>query len=174
MRRVVLIAAVVALADQLTKLLIAGYIDGRESRVIVDGFFNLVNWSNTGAAWGIFQRYNLLLAAVSVLTIVALYVFRHSLQLGRMGNGIAIGFVTGGIVGNLIDRLRLGHVVDFLDFYTNTEPVASWLGRTLGSNHWPAFNVADSAICVGVVLYIIASWRSEHQPQTAGAHAGTS
>jgi signal peptidase II len=174
LRRAVLIAAAIAIVDQFTKLLIAGYIDGRESLVIIDGFFNLVNWSNTGAAWGIFQRYNLVLAAVSVLTVVALYVFRRSFQMHRAGNVIALGLITGGIVGNLIDRLRLGHVVDFLDFYTNAEPVASWLGRALGSNHWPAFNVADSAICVGVVLYIIGSWRSDHQTQTAGAHAGTS
>ena len=174
MRRVALIAATIVVLDQLTKLLVTGYIDGRESLVVVNGFFNLVNWGNTGAAWGIFQRFNLVLAAVSIATILALYLFRHSFQLHRTGNAFALGLIAGGIVGNFIDRIRLGHVVDFLDFYTNVEPIASWLGRTLGSNHWPAFNVADSAICVGVVLYIIASWRSDQEPQTAGAPAGTS
>jgi signal peptidase II len=64
--------------------------------------------------------------------------------------------ITGGIIGNLIDRVRVQHVIDFLYFY-------------IGRYHWPAFNVADSAICVGVSLYIIVTWRSERQ---AAAHRG--
>jgi len=160
LRRVVLIAAAVALLDQLTKYLVAGFIDGQGVVPVIPGFFNLVNWSNTGAAWGMFQNYNLVLAVVSVLTVLALYFFRDSLQYRRAGSGIALGLITGGIVGNFVDRARLGHVVDFLDFYTNAEPVAAWLQRTIGSSHWPAFNVADSAICVGVTLYILVSWRA--------------
>jgi signal peptidase II len=65
----------------------------------------------------------------------------------------------GGIVGNLIDRVRLGHVVDFLDFH-------------VGRHHWPAFNVADAAICVGVALYILDSWRAE-QEMTKTEQTGT-
>jgi signal peptidase II len=174
LRRVVLIAAAVALLDQLTKLLVAGCIDGQQSLVVIGGFFNLVNWSNTGAAWGIFQNYNLVLAVVSVVTIIALYVFRHSLQFHRTASAIALGLIAGGIIGNFIDRVRLGHVVDFLDFYTNAEPVASWLQRYMGSNHWPAFNVADSAICVGVALYMIGSWRSDPDAEAAGANVNAS
>ena len=141
MRRVVLIAAIIVILDQLTKLLVVRFIGVAESHVIINGFFNLVNWGNTGAAWGILQDRNVVLAAVSVLTVMALYFFRHSFQLHRTGCAIALGLIAGGIVGNLIDRVRVGHVIDFLDFY-------------IGPHHWPAFNVADSAIVIGAILLV--------------------
>ena len=139
---VVLIAATIAALDQLAKWWIVQSIRPEESRVVISGFFNLVNWRNTGAAWGLLRNYNFVLTGVSVLTVLALYLFRHSFQLHRWGPRVALGLITGGIIGNLIDRLRVGHVIDFLLFY-------------IGQYHWPAFNVADSAICVGVGLYII-------------------
>jgi signal peptidase II len=77
-----------------------------------------------------------------------MYLFRHNFQLRRRGWRIALGLITGGIIGNLIDRVRVHHVTDFLFFY-------------VGQYHWPAFNVADSAICVGVGFYIILSWRND-------------
>jgi signal peptidase II len=156
MQWVVLIAAVVAALDQLTKWLVVRCIGPEESRVVIPGFFNLVNWHNTGAAWGILQDYNLVLTVISALTVLALYFFRHTFQLHRPGARVALGLITGGIIGNLIDRVRVQHVIDFLYFY-------------IGRYHWPAFNVADSAICVGVSLYIIVTWRSERQ---AAAHRG--
>ncbi len=154
MRRVALIAVAIVLLDQLTKLLVVRFIGTEESRAILNGFFNLVNWRNTGAAWGILQNRNEVLAIVSVLTILALYLFRHSFQLHRVGNAVALGLIAGGIVGNLIDRVRVHHVIDFLDFY-------------VGPYHWPAFNIADSAICIGVALYIVASWCADHAPHRA-------
>jgi len=148
MQWVALIAVTVAVLDQLTKWLVVRFVGTEESRVVISGFFNLVNWTNTGAAWGIFQNNNLVLAVISLLTILALYLFRRSLQLSRWGSRVALGLITGGIIGNLIDRVRVGFVIDFLFFY-------------VGRYHWPAFNVADSAICIGVGLYIIRSWRSD-------------
>ena len=148
MQWVLLIAVTIVALDQFTKWLVVSLIMPEESRVVISGFFNLVNWRNTGAAWGILQDYNLVLAAISLLTVLAFYLFRHTFQLHRPGPRIALGLITGGIIGNLIDRARVGHVIDFLFFY-------------IGRYHWPAFNVADSAICVGVGLYIILSWRGE-------------
>jgi signal peptidase II len=148
MQWVALIAVSVAVLDQLTKWLVVRFIGSEESRVIINGFFSLVNWSNTGAAWGMFQNYNLVLAVISLLTVLALYLFRRSFPLSRWGSRIAFGLIVGGIIGNLIDRIRVGYVIDFLFFY-------------IGQYHWPAFNVADSAICVGVGLYIILSWRND-------------
>ena len=148
MQWVALIAVMVAVLDQLTKWLVVRFVGTEESRVVISGFFNLVNWTNTGAAWGIFQNNNLVLAVISLLTILALYLFRRSFQLSRWGSRVALGLITGGIIGNLIDRVRVGYVIDFLSFY-------------VGRYHWPAFNVADSAICIGVGLYIIRSWRSD-------------
>ena len=154
MRRVAIIAAVIAVLDQLTKWLVVGYISPAQPVPMIDGCFQLVNWQNTGAAWGMFRGFNIVLAIISVLTLVAICLFRHSFGIKRPSAGWAIGLIAGGIVGNVIDRLWHGHVVDFLDFY-------------VGSRHWPAFNVADSAICVGVALYILVSWN--HDP--ARAHA---
>ena len=148
MRRAALIAAIVAIADQLTKLVVIALMPEGQSRPIIVGLFNLVHWHNSGAAWGIFQNYNIVLAVVSALTIVAMYFFRHSLLLDHPVCQVALGLITGGIVGNLIDRVRLKCVVDFLDFH-------------IDKHHWPAFNVADSAICVGVGLYLLGSWLSE-------------
>ena len=153
---VVLIAMTVAVVDQFTKWLVVRFLGDGEFRVVIDGFFNLVHWRNSGAAWGIFQDRNAILAIISVVTILVLFFFRHSFQLQYKTSRIALGLITGGIIGNFIDRVRFGYVVDFLDFF-------------VGRHHWPAFNVADSAICVGVVLYIFVSWRSESESKPAQA-----
>ncbi|HUJ70758.1 MAG TPA: signal peptidase II [Verrucomicrobiae bacterium] len=147
MQWVALIAVTIAALDQLSKWLVVRSISPEETRVVISGFFSLVSVRNTGAAWGIFRDYNLVLTAISVLTVLGLYLFRHSFQLNRPGPRLALGLIAGGIIGNLIDRIRVGSVIDFLSFY-------------VGEYHWPAFNVADSAICVGVGLYIIMSWRN--------------
>jgi signal peptidase II len=152
-RRVGLIAAGIGVADQLTKILIVRWLGLGESWPVIPGFFHLVNWRNTGAAWGMFQDSNLVLAIISVITLLVLWFFRRSLQLDHAGNAIATGLIAGGIVGNLADRLRVGHVIDFLDFQ-------------MAGYHWPAFNVADSAICIGVSLYVLVSWRAEHGTAT--------
>ena len=89
MRRVALIAAAIAILDQLTKVLVVRFIGENESRPVIQGVFSLVNWRNSGAAWGIFQGFNLILAVVSVLTILVLYLFRHSFQMQRPSSSIA-------------------------------------------------------------------------------------
>jgi len=142
---VALIAIAIVALDQFSKWLVVNSIRPEETRVVISGFFSLVNWRNTGAAWGIFRDYNLVLTAISLLTVLGLYLFRHSFQLSRPGPRVALGLIAGGIIGNLIDRIRVGSVIDFLSFYVR-------------EYHWPAFNVADSAICVGVGLYILLSW----------------
>lgn len=148
MQWVALIAVAVAALDQLTKWLVVRSLSEEESRVVISGFFSLVNWPNTGTAWSILKDCNLVLVVVSLLALLAMYLFRHNFQLRRRGWRIALGLITGGIIGNLIDRVRVHHVTDFLFFY-------------VGQYHWPAFNVADSAICVGVGFYIILSWRND-------------
>jgi signal peptidase II len=147
MQWVALIAVAIVALDQFSKWLVVRFISPEETRVVITGFFSLVNWRNTGAAWGIFQHYNLLLTAVSLVTVLVLWWFRHSFLLDRAGSRLALGLIAGGIIGNLVDRIRVGSVIDFLYF-------------SIGQYHWPAFNVADSSICVGVGLYIILSWRA--------------
>jgi signal peptidase II len=156
LRRLVLIAVVIAIADQLTKVLVLRWVHPDYPVAVVDGFFRLVNWTNTGAAWGMFQNSNILLAVISVLTVIALYLFRHSFQIHLPGSQIALGLIAGGITGNVVDRFWHGHVIDFLDF-------------SIGARHWPAFNVADSAICCGVVLYVIVSFCAERRAAAQSA-----
>jgi signal peptidase II len=149
MQWVALIAVAIAALDQFSKWLVVRFINPEEPpRVVIAGFFSLVNWQNTGAAWGILKDYNLVLTVISVVTVATLYLFRHSFQLQRPGPRLALGLIAGGIIGNLIDRIRVHHVIDFLSFY-------------IGPYHWPAFNIADSSICIGVGLYVILTWRAD-------------
>jgi signal peptidase II len=113
---------------------------------LIPSFFHLVHVGNTGAAWGMFAGKSLWLAALAVVTLGAIYRFRRQLELSRTIVQVAFGLLCGGIVGNLVDRLVHGHVIDFLLF-------------TFGSFDWPAFNMADSAICAGVGLYLLQSFR---------------
>ncbi|MCP5520903.1 MAG: signal peptidase II [Verrucomicrobiales bacterium] len=157
-QRILGVAAAVLLLDQVTKLLVIGLLKQWDQRVIVDGFFKFVHWGNTGAAWSLFHGNNGVLALVSVVALAILAWARHKFDL-RTGLGqFAYGLVTGGILGNLIDRIRVGHVIDFLYFYIRPR---GGDGSEVG---FPAFNVADSAICVGVFLLILLSWKAGQDP----------
>ena len=131
----------VALLDQVTKHLIRqNLLTGHVT--VIPGFFDLSYVQNTGAAWGIMQGLNSWLVILSLIMLAMLIIFRRSILQDTIVHRIATGLMIGGIIGNLVDRLRLGYVVDFLHFF--------WR-----DHHFPSFNVADSAICVGVALYII-------------------
>lgn len=137
-----LVALLVILLDQATKEWVRGAFSLHESVPVIPGFFHLTYIRNTGAAWGMFSGQNLALAVLAFAMLVALVLFRRQfLPPGRV-HRVALGLLCGGIVGNLFDRLRLDYVVDFLDFFHR-----GW--------HFPAFNVADSAICIGVAIYVL-------------------
>ncbi len=144
----VLIAVAVVMLDQLTKWWVLATFELYESVEVIPGFFDLTFVVNTGAAFGLLagdqNPWRQLFFVV--VTLVALVVLAMAFRQYRREGGVyiaAIGLIGGGALGNLIDRLRFGHVVDFLDFY-------------IKDYHWPAFNVADSAISVGVVLFLLA------------------
>jgi signal peptidase II len=149
-------AAIVA-ADQLTKWLVLGYFENRYPRVELTGFFNLVLVFNKGAAFSLFaqaagwQTPLLAAFALAAAVIVSVLIVRNP---GRGLLCLGLALILGGALGNLIDRLRFGHVVDFLDFHA-----LGW--------HWPAFNVADSAISVGAVILILEGF--VHHEKRAGA-----
>ncbi|MBM9529042.1 lipoprotein signal peptidase [Desulfoprunum benzoelyticum] len=141
--------------DQLTKLWILRTFELYESREIIPGLFNLVYVTNTGAAFSIladvdspWRHYFFL--GIGLLATIGLTIYYYRLRAAHRAYAVALGLVVGGALGNLIDRLRLGSVVDFLDFH-------------LAGRHWPAFNVADSAICVGAVLFLIISFVTEQK-----------
>ena len=140
-----LVALLVILLDQATKEWVRGAFSLHESVPVIPGFFHLTYIRNTGAAWGMFSGQNLALAVLAFAMLVAIVLFRRQfLPPGRV-HRVALGLLCGGIVGNLFDRLRLDYVVDFLDFFHR-----GW--------HFPAFNVADSAICVGVAIYVLGTF----------------
>ena len=128
--------------DQLTKYLIVANPELiRKPLVVVPGLFDIVSVRNTGAAWGMFHGNNVILLFVAFLAFIMLIIFFRSITEMCQERYIALSLVLSGIVGNSLDRLFRHSVVDFLDFY-------------IGSYHWPAFNVADSAICIGVCLLV--------------------
>jgi signal peptidase II len=140
-KAIALTVAVTAVLDQLTKALVVHYFSLYDMVEVIPGFFNIVHWRNPGAAFGLFKEggmvRTLLLAGVSFLALVIIgLLLRHAKDTITR---VALSLIAGGAVGNLIDRLRFGEVIDFFDFY-------------VGRYHWPAFNVADSAITVGVFL----------------------
>ena len=145
-----LIAAVIAISDQATKAVVEGWLE-RGEVVRVTGFFNFVLAYNSGAAFsflagaGGWQRW-FFVAVASVATVVIAWLLARHRDETLFCAGLSL--ILGGAMGNLWDRIVIGHVVDFLDFHA-----AGW--------HWPAFNVADSAICVGAALLIVDGFRNK-------------
>jgi signal peptidase II len=134
-----LIALLVVAADQLSKIWIRSSLPVGQS-IFEAGFFRITHVHNTGAAFGLFQGQSFLLTIVALLGITgllvyALVIYRRFPLSGNMLGRPVLGLVLGGAVGNLIDRLRFGYVTDFIDV-----------------GLWPAFNIADSAITIGVIL----------------------
>jgi signal peptidase II len=153
--KIFVLAAILFAVDQLSKLAVLQFLPTPYHSEIhmLPGFFRLVHWHNTGAAWSMFSNNNLLLALISGIALVVLFLARKKFGVHTTLGWIALGMIFGGIVGNVFDRVLRGHVVDFLYFHLIT--------RTGVERGFPAFNVADSAICVGVGLLFILSWRNE-------------
>jgi signal peptidase II len=139
-------AAVVVALDQITKAAISSRFLLHESYEVINGFFNLVYVMNPGAAFGFLAgasatfRYIFFIGITAVAIVLIIYYLVKS-QHGSPVTVISLTLIFAGAVGNLTDRIRFGAVVDFLDVY-------------IGTWHWPAFNVADSAITVGAILMI--------------------
>src|SRR6185503_3510437 len=117
--RMGVIALAVLACDQISKLIVMRYLGLRDEIVVVEGFFRLVHWGNTGAAWSFFKDHNGVLAFVSSVALVVLCLSRHHFGAGTVLGQVALGLLFGGIMGNLTDRLLVTrrHVIDFLYFY---------------------------------------------------------
>lgn len=141
------IAAVVVLLDQLVKAAVRSRLELHESVTVIPGFFDLTRVHNTGAAYGFlngvdFPFKTALLASVAAAALVGLAVYAAALDRSQVLTRLGLTLVIGGAAGNLIDRITMGYVLDFVDLYR-------------GHWHFWAFNVADSAITIGVVLMIL-------------------
>ncbi len=150
-------ALLVVALDRLTKALVLGRMTLHQSIPVVDGFFALTYVRNTGAAFGIFAGHGAgfrvpMLLAVAALALGVLLWFVRTVPLERRAVIAACGGVLGGAIGNMIDRAAYGEVIDFLDLY-------------VGTYHWPAFNVADAAITIGVIVLCLDALRGAPAPE---------
>lgn len=151
------VSVLVLVLDQVTKVYIDKTMRLHDSIPVLDGFFSITYLRNKGAAFGILADsawrlpFFLLVSAVAVLVILVVV---SRLRDDQKGSAVSLSLIFSGALGNLIDRVRLGEVIDFLDVY--------WKGH-----HWPAFNVADSAICVGVFMLAIEMVLEERREKKA-------
>jgi len=153
--------AVLLVIDQITKAAIVNNIGLGEKITVIPGFFYITHITNRGAAWGILQGYGWLLLLIAVTASILIIVKLRWLTEGFIERYFIIAMIMSGIIGNSIDRIWRREVIDFLDFIV--WPVYNNHSWHLGS--WPAFNIADSAICVGVCTYFISLLlRPENKP----------
>ena len=156
--KIITTAAIILGADQVTKQIVINTIEhNSEGVVAVEGFLKFVKWYNSGAAWSMFQDSSIPLAILSFVALIALIRFRHQFEIETSMGKIAIGMLIGGILGNMIDRIAYQHVIDFIRFYINKRG-----GGELG---YPAFNIADVGICVGVGLLFVMTWREQKREE---------
>ncbi len=146
MIRLFLISGFVIAADQITKAMITHYLSLHASIIIIPGFFNIIHILNPGGAFGLFAGQNpvirkfFFLFVSSAIACLLLWFYKKTEKKNPILSS-AFAIIFGGAVGNLIDRFRFGRVVDFLYFH-------------IGHYYWPAFNVADSAICMGMAVFL--------------------
>ena len=142
-----LVALVVIALDQLTKQLVVANLDLHDSIPVISGFLNLVHVRNPGAAFGFLAKMpgyfrSVFFISVTIGAIAMILFYLKQNKVTEKPLLLSLSLIFAGAIGNLIDRLRFGEVVDFVDVYVST-------------HHWPAFNVADSAISVGAVFLLI-------------------
>jgi signal peptidase II len=156
MKFILLLSLPLYALDQITKWLVLRFVAPDQPRVVTPDVFSLVHVTNTGAAFGILPHNNLVfvvLCFLALFVIVPLLLRRRSTDPLR---DISLALLLAGVLGNLTDRLIHGHVIDFLLFDLHI-PFA---------HPWPAFNVADSCICIAVVCFIIHSFKQKESPST--------
>lgn len=145
------------LLDQLTKTYVLMTIKADEPLPVIPGFFDLVHITNTGAAFGSFKGNNLFFVGLSVLALFSVVVLLLRRQrTPDKWRDVSLALLLAGVLGNLTDRLLYGHVIDFLLFDLHL-PYA---------HPWPAFNVADSCICIAVCCFIVHSFRQKKEVAT--------
>ena len=145
--KLAVISGLIVMADQLTKFLVLKQLPLHHSITVITGFFSITHIQNPGGAFGLMANLSPNIRAIIFLFISSLAVgliFYFYKKTPRSYSWLAAGFalIFGGAIGNLIDRIRFGTVTDFLDFY-------------IGRYHWPAFNIADSAISIGIAIFVI-------------------
>jgi signal peptidase II len=145
-----LIAILIILLDQISKWLIVSRMDFGDSITIINNFLYITSHRNRGAAWGILQGQMWLFYVITLIVIFAIIFYMQKAAKGKWLLGVSLAFMLGGAIGNFIDRVIRKEVVDFIHTYI------------FGYN-FPVFNIADSALCIGVVLLMIVMLRDERE-----------
>jgi signal peptidase II len=156
MRYLLLLSLPLYLLDQITKGLVLRFVGAEDIHVVVPDFFAVVNVTNDGAAFGSFKNNNAFFVVLSCVAFVFVFAMlvRRTRSHDRLRD-ISLALLLAGIMGNLTDRLLHGHVIDFALFDLHV-PLA---------HPWPAFNVADSCICIAVICFIVHSLKKRKEPQ---------
>ena len=147
-----IVASLVFALDQLSKIAVDKFFELGSSRPVIPGLFELVHFRNTGCAWGMFSEHTWVLALFSLAVFIAIAISFRKLCGNSKFAALAMALLQGGIAGNMLDRGLRASVIDFLDFH-------------IGTHHWPAFNIADSAICIAVGLLLYQSFFLEKRKQ---------
>ena len=135
--------------DIISKLIIDNFFNLNETKVIINNFFSLTKVYNTGASWNILTGYRLILIIITLIILVLLILYQNKFKENKR-NILAFSLLYGGIIGNLLDRLIYGYVIDFLDF-------------NIFGYDYPVFNIADICIVLGIILLIIAILKKEDE-----------
>lgn len=146
-RKILTIAAITLLLDQISKALIEMFLSLNEEVILIKNFFSFHYINNYGAAWNILDNKIPIIILVSIISLIIIYHFMYAFQINRRNN-IAFGLVVGGMTGNLMDRWLFGYVRDFFDFQ-------------IFQYNYPIFNIADIAIVIGIILLMIAIIKGE-------------
>ena len=147
-KKIFLLAIIGIFLDQVTKLLVTGFLNLNQVINVIDGFFSITYVRNTGAAWGMFSNNTLFISIISILFLFILIKYIKELPKIDFLYVVAFGLIIGGIIGNLIDRLLRGYVVDFFRFI-------------ILDYNYPVFNVADMLIVIGSIILIISFVRDD-------------
>lgn len=148
MKKLAIISLVCIIIDQIIKVVITTNIEFAHSINVINNFFRITYLQNTGAAWSILSGNRILLIIVTIIALgIIYYVFLKDKKIKNY-ESILLGLLLGGIIGNLIDRVRFGYVIDYLDF-------------NLFSYHYPVFNFADICIVISIIILVIISLKED-------------
>jgi len=155
------VAVASVVLDQATKLLTEANLALHDSIPVIPGWFAITHVQNEGAAFSMFDGQVPILAVISAVVTIGLIVYERRLGARSVLQNLALALILGGAAGNLVDRVRVGRVVDMFDLQNGS-----------GRNLWPVFNIADIALVVGVGLFLIATFRESRAAARAAAAAG--
>lgn len=146
-KRIFKIAIIVLIIDQLTKGLVSSNLQVNESIKVIKDIFKITYSQNTGAAWSILNNHSYIIIIISIIALIILFRFMYLFK-NNIRNNISFGLIVGGTIGNLIDRMFNGYVIDFIDI-------------TIFNYKYPIFNIADMCIVIGIILLIYAVFKGE-------------